>query len=424
MTEKKILPEVITFGCRLNAFESEVIREHAKSAGLSNTAIFNTCAVTSEAERQAKIQIRKFRRNHPTTSIIVSGCAAQISPAKYESMPEVDLVLGNEEKLKLESYMPTNLRIKSKISDIMEVKRVPRQFINGFKSHSRAFVQIQQGCNHRCTFCIIPYGRGNSRSISINQIAEQVNHLINQGYLEAVLTGVDISSYGQDLPGKLTLGQMVRRLLTLAPDLQRLRLSSLDPAVVDEELIDLISSEPRLMPHLHLSVQAGSDLILKRMKRRHNRRDVISICTRIRKIRPNIVFGADLIAGFPTETEALFRETLELVDDAGLTYLHIFPYSPRPETPAANMPQVEPDTRKNRAATLRKKGEETKASYFQTLKGQTAKILVERQNQGYTETYAPVTLTNHNQQGTIVSALITNSSARNLTAKILATPLQ
>ena len=234
---------------------------------------------------------------------------------------------------------------------------------------------------------------------------------------------MDISSYGQDLPGKPALGQMVRKLLTLAPDLQRLRLSSLDPAVVDEELIDLISSEPRLMPHLHLSVQAGSDLILKRMKRRHNRRDVISICARIRKIRPNIVFGADLIAGFPTETEALFRETLELVDDAGLTYLHIFPYSPRPETPAANIPQVEPNTRKQRAAILRKKGEETKASYFQTLKGQTAKILVERQNQGYTETYAPVSLTTNNQQGTIVSALITNSSARNLTAKTLATPL-
>ena len=422
MTEKKISPEVITFGCRLNAFESEVIRNHAESAGLSNTTIFNTCAVTSEAERQAKIQIRKFRRNHPTTSIIVSGCAAQISPEKYENMPEVNLVLGNEEKLKLESYLPTNLRIKSKISDIMEVKRVPRQFINGFKSHSRAFVQIQQGCNHRCTFCIIPYGRGNSRSVSINQIAEQVNHLISQGYLEAVLT-VDISSYGQDLPGKPTLGQMVRRLLRLAPDLERLRLSSIDPAVVDEELIDLFSSEPRLMPHLHLSVQAGSNLILKRMKRRHNRRDVISICARIRKIRPNIVFGADLIAGFPTETKALFRETLELIDEAGLTYLHIFPYSPRPETPAANMPQVEQSVRKNRAATLRKKGEETKASYFKTLKGQTAKILVERQNQGYTETYAPVSLTSNNQQGTIVSALITNSSARNLTAKTLATPL-
>ena len=423
MTEKKISPEVITFGCRLNAFESEVIRNHAKSAGLSNTTIFNTCAVTSEAERQAKIQIRKFRRNHPTTSIIVSGCAAQISPEKYANMPEVDFVLGNEEKLKLESYLPTNSRIKSKMSDIMEVKRVPRQFINGFKSHSRAFVQIQQGCNHRCTFCIIPYGRGNSRSVSINQIAEQVNHLISQGYLEAVLTGVDISSYGQDLPGKPTLGQMVRRLLRLAPDLERLRLSSIDPAVVDEELIDLFSSEPRLMPHLHLSVQAGSNLILKRMKRRHNRRDVISICARIRKIRPNIVFGADLIAGFPTETKALFRETLELIDDAGLTYLHIFPYSPRPETPAANMPQVEQSVRKKRAATLRKKGEETKASYFKTLKGQTAKILVERQNQGYTETYAPVSLTTNNQQGTIVSALITNSSARNLTAKTLATPL-
>ena len=256
----------------------------------------------------------------------------------------------------------------------------------------------------------------------IQQIADQINHLVAQGYLEAVLTGVDISSYGQDLPGKPSLGQMIRRLLALAPDLKRLRLSSLDPAVIDGELIDLIGCEPRLMPHLHLSIQAGSDLILKRMKRRHDKHDVIKLCAQIRKIRPNIVFGADLIAGFPTETEPLFKETLELVDDAGLTYLHVFPYSPRPETPAANMPQVEPQTRKNRAAILRQKGERTKANYFKTLKGQTAEILVERQNQGYTETYAPVCLTNNQQQGTIVSALITKFSTQNLTAEIIATP--
>ncbi len=423
MTKKKTLPEVITFGCRLNAFESEIMRDHAKAAGLNDTVIFNTCAVTSEAERQARSQIRKFRRDHPNTKIIVSGCAAQITPEDYKSMPEVDLVLGNEEKLKLENYLPTRSKVKSQISDIMKATKVPRHLISGFEAHSRAFVQIQQGCNHRCTFCIIPYGRGNSRSVPIQQIADQINHLVNQGYLEAVLTGVDISSYGQDLPGKPTLGQMIRRLLALAPDLKRLRLSSLDPAVIDGELIDLIGCEPRLMPHLHLSVQAGSDLILKRMKRRHNKQDVINLCAQIRKIRPNIVFGADLIAGFPTETEPLFKETLELIDDAGLTYLHVFPYSPRPETPAANMPQVKQQTRKNRAATLRQKGERTKANYFKTLNGQTAKILVERQNQGYTETYAPVRLTNNQQQGTIVSALITKFSDQYLTAELIATPI-
>jgi threonylcarbamoyladenosine tRNA methylthiotransferase MtaB len=259
--------------------------------------------------------------------------------------------------------------------------------------------------------------------VPIKQIVDQINLLVDQGYLEAVLTGVDISSYGQDLPSKPSLGQMIRRLLVLAPNLKRLRLSSLDPAVIDDDLIDLIASEHRLMPHLHLSVQAGSDLILKRMKRRHNRQDVINLCTRIRKIRPSIVFGADLITGFPTETGPLFKKTIELVDDAGLTYLHVFPYSPRPETPAANMPQVEQKTRKARAAVLRKKGEETKANYFQTLTGQTAKILVERKDRGYTETYAPVRLTNQHHQGTIVSAIITKSSAKGLTAKILANPL-
>jgi threonylcarbamoyladenosine tRNA methylthiotransferase MtaB len=334
-------------------------------------------------------------------------------------MPEVDLVLGNEEKLKLRSYLPARSKVKSQVSDIMKVKKIPDHTISGFETHSRAFVQIQQGCNHRCTFCIIPYGRGNSRSVPINQIANQINRLVSQGYLEAVLTGVDISSYGQDLPEKESLGQMIRQLLVLVPELKRLRLSSLDPAVIDEELIDLIATEHRLMPHLHLSVQAGSDLILKRMKRRHSRQDVIKLCTRLRKIRPSLVFGADLITGFPTETDSLFKQTLELVDEAGLSYLHVFPYSPRPETPAANMPQVELTVRKHRAAALRQKGQKTKANYFHTLNGKTVKILVERGSRGYTETYAPVFLSSNCAQGKIISASITNSSAKGLTATIL-----
>ncbi len=423
VSSKELAPEVITLGCRLNAFESEVMRDHAKAAGLSNTVIFNTCAVTSEAEREARSQIRKLKRNRPDTRIIVSGCAAQIAPEKFNDMPEVDLVLGNEEKLKLESYLPAESKEKIQVSDIMQATEIAGHLISGFESHSRAFVQVQQGCDHRCTFCIIPYGRGNSRSVPIGHIVEQINQLVAEGYSEAVLTGVDISSYGGDLPGQPSLGQMMRRLLALAPGLKRLRLSSLDPAVIDEELMDLIATEPRLMPHLHLSVQAGSDLILKRMKRRHNRQDVIDLTTRIRTLRPDVIFGADLITGFPTETDALFEDTMRLVDEAGLTYLHVFPYSPRPETPAANMPQVESKIRKSRAATLRQKGTLAKAAYFQKLNGQTAKILVEREGRGYTETYAPVRLNITHQQGAIVSALITSTSADGLTAQISAEPV-
>ena len=421
MSSKELAPEVVTLGCRLNVFESEVMRDHAKAAGLSDTVIFNTCAVTSEAERQARSQIRKLRRDRPDTRIIVSGCAAQIAPEKFNEMPEVDLVLGNEEKLKLESYLPADSKEKIQVSDIMQATEIAGHLISGFESHSRAFVQVQQGCDHRCTFCIIPYGRGNSRSVPIGHIVDQVNQLAEQGYSEAVLTGVDISSYGGDLPGQPSLGQMMRRLLALAPGLERLRLSSIDPAVIDEELIDLIANEPRLMPHLHLSVQAGSDLILKRMKRRHNRQDVIDLTMRIRGLRPDVVFGADLITGFPTETDDSFEDTMNLVDEAGLTYLHVFPYSPRPETPAANMPQVDSKIRKSRAATLRKKGEEARAAYFQKLNGQTARILVEREGRGYTETYAPVRFTENHIQGTIVSALITGASAEGLTAQTSAT---
>jgi threonylcarbamoyladenosine tRNA methylthiotransferase MtaB len=418
MKLKNLAPEVVTLGCRLNTFESEVMRGHAKAAGLRDTVIFNTCAVTSAAERQARSQIRKLRRERPNTRIIVSGCAAQIAPDKFQNMPEVDLVLGNEEKLKPESYLPTASKEKIQVSDIMQAKEIAGHLVSGFNSHSRAFVQVQQGCDHRCTFCIIPYGRGNSRSVPIGHIVNQINQLVDQGYYETVLTGVDISDYGSDLPGTPSLGQMIRRLLALAPGLKRLRLSSLDPAIIDEELLELIANEPRLMPHLHLSVQAGSNLILKRMKRRHNREDVINLCARIRKIRPNVVFGADLIAGFPTETNALFEETLRLIDEAGLTYLHVFPYSPRPETPAASMPQVDIKISKARAADLRKKGEKAKTAYFKLLNGQITTILVERDGRGYTETYAPVRLTGYCKQGAIISALITGSSPDGLSAQI------
>jgi threonylcarbamoyladenosine tRNA methylthiotransferase MtaB len=279
-------------------------------------------------------------------------------------------------------------------------------------------VQIQQGCDHRCTFCIIPFGRGNSRSVPIDHIIDQVGHLTEQGYQEVVFTGVDISSYGGDLPGRPNLGQMTQCLLAAVPELQRLRLSSLDPAVIDYQLMDLIAAEPRLMPHIHLSVQAGSDLILKRMKRRHNRQDIIDLCARIRRLRPEVVFGADLITGFPTESDTMFEDTLRLVDDAGLTYLHVFPYSLRLETPAANMPQVADKVRKSRAAELRRKGEDTTAAYFEKLPGQTAKILVERNSQGYTETYAPVRLDQEFEQGAIVSALITGSSPEGLIVEL------
>tara|TARA_B100000315_G_C14574003_1_gene587010 strand:- start:571 stop:1824 length:1254 start_codon:yes stop_codon:yes gene_type:complete len=411
-------PKVITLGCRLNAFESEVMRTQAEQAGLGDTVIFNTCAVTSEAERQARQQIRKLRREHPDTRIIVSGCAAQITPDKFAAMPEVDQVLGNEEKLKLESYLPEKAQEKILVSDIMQATEIAGHLIQGFDSRSRAFVQIQQGCDHRCTFCIIPFGRGNSRSVPIDHIVEQVNQLTSQGYQEVVFTGVDISSYGGDLPGSPSLGQMTQRLLAAAPDLQRLRLSSLDPAVIDDELMDLIATEPRLMPHLHLSVQAGSDLILKRMKRRHNRQDVIDLCTRIRRLRPEVVFGADLITGFPTENEAMFDDTMRLVDEAGLTYLHVFPYSPRPDTPAAGMPQIEEKIRKARAAALRQKGEAVTAAYFEKLNGQTTQVLVERGSRGYTETYAPVCLNQDYRQGAIVSALITGASPDGLLAEL------
>jgi threonylcarbamoyladenosine tRNA methylthiotransferase MtaB len=350
-------PEVVTFGCRLNTYESQVMKDLAMQAGLDNAIIINTCAVTSEAERQARQTIRKLRRENPDAEIIVTGCGVQINPEKYADMPEVSRVIGNDEKMQAASYAKDIDHERVLVNDIMSVKETAAHLISGFDGKARAFVQIQNGCDHRCTFCTIPYGRGNSRSVPVGEIVNQIKILIENGYPEIALTGVDITAYGADLPGKPTLGQMVRRLLNLVPNLKRLRLSSLDPVEMDEDLWDLIATEPRLLPHLHMSLQAGDDMILKRMKRRHLRNDAIGFCKKARELRPDCVFGVDLIAGFPTETEEMFQNTLKIVEDCDLTFLHVFPYSPRPGTPAARMPQVTSSTIKERAALLREKGQ-------------------------------------------------------------------
>jgi len=413
-------PNVTTFGCRLNAFESEVMLSHAKAAGLTNTHIVNTCAVTAEAERQARQAIRKLRREHPNGKIIVSGCAAQIDPESFANMPEVDQVLGNEEKLRAESYLGQPQEESVHVSDIMQVTEIAGHLVSGFESRTRAFVQIQQGCDHRCTFCIIPFGRGNSRSVPMGFLVDQVRQLVAAGHREIVLTGVDISSYGGDLPGTPSLGQMCRRLLAQVPELERLRLSSLDPAVADDEIIELVADDPRLMPHLHLSVQAGSDLILKRMKRRHTRHDVIELCNRFRAARRDVVFGADIIVGFPTETEDDFQDTLDLVHDAGLTYLHVFPYSAREGTPAARMPQLPISIRKERSARLRERGEAAKDVFFDSLIGSTASVLSESNGRGYTEHYAPVELNSPLKPGHLAAVRITGHTDQVLRAEQIA----
>ena len=378
-------PDIVTFGCRLNAFESEVIRDRA--AGLDDTIIFNTCAVTKEAERQARQAIRKARRQRPGSKIIVTGCAAQVNANTFARMPEVDRVIGNTEKLTDAAY---HSETQILVGDIMTVQETAGHLVEGFEGRARAFVQVQQGCDHRCTFCIIPYGRGNSRSAPIGEITNQVRTLAENGYSEIVLTGVDITSYGADLPGRPSLGQMMRRLLAQVPELPRLRLSSIDCVEIDDDLMRLIETEPRLMPHFHLSLQAGDDMTLKRMKRRHGRDDAIAICNTIRARRPDVVFGADLIAGFPTETEAMFQRSLDLIDECGLTWLHVFPYSTRPGTPAALMPQVPGDIRRKRAARLRQAGEAAATRFLDSLVGATATVLIEQNNTGRTEHFAPV----------------------------------
>ncbi|MGQ3027968.1 MAG: tRNA (N(6)-L-threonylcarbamoyladenosine(37)-C(2))-methylthiotransferase MtaB [Ferrovibrionaceae bacterium] len=382
--------EVVNFGCRLNIHEGEVMRAHAMAAGLDDAVIVNTCAVTAEAERQARQAIRRLRRERPAARIIVTGCAAQIDAASFAAMPEVDQVIGNQEKLKADSW--TGLDPVA-VGDIMEAREAASHLVEGFDDRTRAFLQIQNGCDHRCTFCIIPFGRGNSRSVPLGSIVDQARALVAAGYAEIVLTGVDITSYGADLPGRPTLGQAIRRLLNLVPDLQRLRLSSLDVVEIDGELMRLIAEEPRLMPHLHLSLQAGHDLILKRMKRRHLRADAVRACAEIRARRPDTVFGADLIAGFPTEDEPMFQATLDLVGECDLTWLHVFPYSARPGTPAARMPQVPGDVRRERAGRLRALGERQVAGYFDRRIGGRARVLVERSGTaGRDDHHAPVRL--------------------------------
>lgn len=385
-------PQSITFGCRLNTYESEVMVGLARAGGHSDTVIVNTCAVTKEAERTARRAIRKLRRERPDTTIIVTGCAAQINPGQFAEMAEVDRVIGNAEKMTDITWQP-EAADRVVVNDIMAVTETASHLLPGFETRTRAFVQIQNGCDHRCTFCVIPYGRGNSRSVPIGAVVRQVRHLVESGAKEVVLTGVDLTSYGADLPGRPTLGQMMRRLLALVPDLPRLRLSSVDVVEIDEDLWRLIAEEPRLMPHLHLSLQAGDDLILKRMKRRHLRADAIALTDRARRLRPEMVFGADLIVGFPTETDAMFENTLAAVQACDLTYLHVFPYSERPGTPAARMPPVDPAVRKARASRLRDVGAQRLNAYLTSRVGQWEHVLTEKGNTGHTPGFAPVRFT-------------------------------
>ena len=393
-------PKVVTFGCRLNTYESEVIRRNALGAGLRNAVIVNTCAVTAEAERQARQAIRRAKREHPDARIIVTGCAAQISPSTFGAMAEVDQVIGNLDKLDPSSFDASH-QDRIRVKDIMSVRETAAHMVGGFDGRVRAFVQIQNGCDHRCTFCVIPFARGNSRSVPISDILAESHQLVTRGYREIVLTGVDIASYGRDLPDQPPLGQLIRRLLSAEPKLSRLRLSSLDPAQIDGELWSAIQDEPRLMPHLHFSIQAGDDLILKRMKRRHSRANAIDCCARARALRPGIALGADLIAGFPTETEVMFNRTLRLVQECGLSFLHVFPYSPRGKTPAARMPMVPPKIRRARAAQLRAEGIKMRTDMFRRKLGCQAEVLVEKPDHGRTEHYIPVRLSAPERPGTL-----------------------
>ncbi|MDQ6437061.1 tRNA (N(6)-L-threonylcarbamoyladenosine(37)-C(2))-methylthiotransferase MtaB [Mesorhizobium sp. LHD-90] len=416
--------DVVTFGCRMNTYESEVMRREAEAAGLGElkggAVIFNTCAVTGEAVRQARQAIRKARRDNPQARIIVTGCAAQTEPDTFAGMDEVDLVLGNEEKLHRHNYraLPdfgVNDFEKARVNDIFSVRETAGHMVDAIEGRARAFVQVQNGCDHRCTFCIIPYGRGNSRSVPMGAVVEQVKRLVGNGYAEVVLTGVDMTSFGADLPGAPKLGRLVKTVLRQVPDLKRLRLSSIDSIEADPDLIDAIATERRLMPHLHLSLQAGDDMILKRMKRRHLRDDSIRFCAEVRKIRPDIVFGADIIAGFPTETEAMFDNTLKIIEECGLTHLHVFPFSPRKGTPAARMPQVDGATIKIRAARLRAAGDAAYRRHLASLAGTAQRVLVERPGLGRTEGFTLVAI-DVGAAGEIVGATISGHDGERLIA--------
>jgi len=408
--------EVVTFGCRLNIVESQVVKRHAEAAGHDELVVVNTCAVTGEAVRQARQTIRRLKRERPDVTVVVTGCAAQVDPASFASMPEVAKVLGNTEKLEAASWRGLAAGEKAAVGDIMAVRETATHLVDGFDGHARAFLQVQNGCDHRCTFCIIPFGRGNSRSVPMGAVVEAVKRLVGNGYREVVLTGVDLTAYGRDLPGAPPLGRLVGQILKHVPDLQRLRLSSIDSVEADEELLAVIAGERRLMPHLHLSLQAGDDMILKRMKRRHLREDAIRFCESVRRARPDIVFGADIIAGFPTETEEMFARSLAIVGECGLTHLHVFPFSPRPGTPAARMPQLPREVVKERAGRLRAVGAEARRHFLATQVGTRQSVLVERGDVGHTEGFALVRLPSGLRVGEVVDVAIARHDGEALIA--------
>ena len=414
-------PVFATLGCRLNAYETEAMREMSAAAGLQNAVIVNTCAVTAEAVRKAKQEIRRLSRENPGAAIIVTGCAAQTEPDTFAGMAEVTRVIGNHEKMQGSTWAgiaaPDLIGVTEKVQvdDIMSVRETAGHLIDGFGRH-RAYVQVQNGCDHRCTFCIIPFGRGNSRSVPAGVVVEQIKRLVDKGFNEVVLTGVDLTSWGADLPAQQHLGDLVNRILRLVPDLNRLRISSIDSIEADPALMQAIATEPRLMPHLHLSLQAGDNLILKRMKRRHAREDAMAFCQEARRLRPDMIFGADLIAGFPTETEAMFQQSLNLIADCGLTFLHVFPFSPRKGTPAARMPQVYGPDIKSRAARLRAAGEVALISHLQAQIGQTHQVLVEGPRLGRTQQFAEVAFQTDQSEGQIQTIKITGASQTRLIA--------
>jgi threonylcarbamoyladenosine tRNA methylthiotransferase MtaB len=420
--------DLVTFGCRLNAYESEVIRAHAQEAGLADTIVINTCAVTAEATRQARQAIRKLARERPGARIVVTGCAAQIEPARFRDMPEVDRVLGNSEKLDPKSWRDTQALFaqpgggarerdqKVAVNDIMAVSETATHLIDGFDGRARAFVQVQNGCDHRCTFCIIPFGRGNSRSVPMGEAVDQVRRLVERGYREVVLTGVDLTGYGAGLPGTVRLGTLVKQILKHVPQLERLRLSSIDSVEADPDLLDALASDARMMPHLHLSLQAGDDLILKRMKRRHLRADAIAFCEQVRRLRPDVVFGGDIIAGFPTETDAMFARSLDLVDQCGLTHLHVFPFSARPGTPAARMPPVAAAVVKERARALRQKGAAALRRHLDGEIGARRRVLAEARDLGRTEHFTKVRLAGAAAPGAILDLTIAGHDGAQLLA--------
>ena len=410
--------DIVTFGCRLNAYESEVIRARAAQDGLTDAVVFNTCAVTGEAVRQARQAIRKARRERPGARLIVTGCAAQIDPQAFAAMPEVDLVLGNAEKSQAGAYLPQAEPQRVRVNDIMSVRETAGHLIDGLKDRARAYVEVQNGCDHRCTFCIIPFGRGNSRSAGAGEVVEQVRRLTAQGYQEVVLTGVDVTSWGTDLPGQPTLGQLVARILKLVPELPRLRLSSIDAAEIDPDLMRCLAEEPRLMPYLHLSLQTGDDMILKRMKRRHSRADALKLVAEVRAVRPDTAFGADFIAGFPTETDAMFENTIKLVEEADLAFLHVFPYSARPGTPAARMPPVKGPVIKARAARLRAAGEAALARHLDRQSGRTLMGLVERPGVARAEDFTEIAFEGDARVGGVTAVRVTGHDGKRVLAQV------